>query len=198
MKARPATYLIAVLSALVPVGCTGGAQVVKFKQPLQQTGLPDRIFLSSAEQRKAVEAGLLPEYAQSVLNVSRQLRHGDFVWSDRGVAHGEISVRVNLRDQLISVFRGPHEIGTAVVLYGTSAKKTPRGLHRIWAKKTHNVSTIYGAPMPYTMRLTGDGIAIHGSAVGAGKATHGCVGVPLEFAEHLYRVSTVGTPVEIT
>jgi lipoprotein-anchoring transpeptidase ErfK/SrfK len=51
--------------------------------------------------------------------------------------------------------------------------------------------------MPYTLRLTGDGVAIHGSQVRWGAATHGCVGVPSEFARHLFAVTKVGDPVLI-
>ena len=40
--------------------------------------------------------------------------------------------------------------------------------------------------MPFTLRLTEDGVAIHGSDVRWGRATHGCVGVPLQFAEKLF------------
>ena len=40
--------------------------------------------------------------------------------------------------------------------------------------------------MPYTLRLTADGVAIHGSDVRWGAATHGCIGVPVEFAAKLF------------
>jgi lipoprotein-anchoring transpeptidase ErfK/SrfK len=56
-------------------------------------------------------------------------------------------------------------------------------------------SSLYDAEMPYTLRLTHDGISIHGSDVRRGAATHGCVGVPLEFARRLFDATTVGDPV---
>ncbi len=40
--------------------------------------------------------------------------------------------------------------------------------------------------MPYMLRLTNDGVAIHGSNVRQGYATHGCIGVPTDFAKLLF------------
>jgi lipoprotein-anchoring transpeptidase ErfK/SrfK len=51
--------------------------------------------------------------------------------------------------------------------------------------------------MPYTLRLTDDGVSIHGSTVRWGAATHGCIGVPLEFARRLFEASRVGDDVLI-
>ena len=38
---------------------------------------------------------------------------------------------------------------------------TPTGVFPITEKKRHHVSNLYDAPMPYMLRLTDDGIAIH-------------------------------------
>jgi lipoprotein-anchoring transpeptidase ErfK/SrfK len=51
--------------------------------------------------------------------------------------------------------------------------------------------------MPYTLRLTNDGVAIHGNNVLEGYASHGCVGVPLEFARRLFAEARVGDEVFI-
>ena len=115
------------------------------------------------------------------------MHYGDFIWNDRNVPKGAIWVRVDLKSQIISVFRSCHEIGTAVVLYGADEKQTPDGVFPVIAKiKDHKSATYNGAPMPYTLRLTQDGVAIHGSDVRWGAATHGCIGVPFEFAEKLF------------
>jgi lipoprotein-anchoring transpeptidase ErfK/SrfK len=52
--------------------------------------------------------------------------------------------------------------------------------------------------MPFMLRLTNDGIAIHGSEVEDGYATHGCIGVPDEFAALLFKEAKIGTKVLIT
>ena len=59
------------------------------------------------------------------------------------------------------------------------------------AKARVHRSSIYDADMPFTLRLTGDGISIHGSNVRWGAATHGCIGVPPVFAEKLFAAVAV-------
>jgi lipoprotein-anchoring transpeptidase ErfK/SrfK len=51
--------------------------------------------------------------------------------------------------------------------------------------------------MPYTLRLTNDGVSIHASDVRWGAATHGCIGVPLAFAQRLFEAATVGDEVSV-
>ena len=147
----------------------------------------DRIFLTKAQLFQAHAEGAIDRDIQSVLDVRKRMHYGDFVWNDRNVPKGPIWVRVDLKSQIISVFRSGHEIGTAVVLYGADEKQTPDGIFPVIAKiKDHKSATYGGAPMPYTLRLTQDGVAIHGSDVRWGAATHGCIGVPLEFAQRLF------------
>lgn len=98
---------------------------------------------------------------------------------------------------MISVFRGGHEIGTAVVLFGAEDKITPLGTFPVLTKIEDHRSATYDAPMPYTMRLTGDGVAVHGSDVRLGAGTHGCVGVPLEFARRMFKQIQIADEVEI-
>ena len=147
----------------------------------------DRIFLTKAQLFQAHAEGAIDRDIQSVLDVRKRMHYGDFVWNDRNVPKGPVWVRVDLKSQLISVFRSGHEIGTAVVLYGADEKQTPNGVFPVIAKiKDHKSATYDGAPMPYTLRLTQDGVAIHGSDVRWGAATHGCIGVPVEFAQKLF------------
>jgi hypothetical protein len=59
------------------------------------------------------------------------------------------------------VFRSGHEIATAVILYGADEKPTPTGEFKILQRLKDHRSSLCDAPMPYTLRLTGDGISIH-------------------------------------
>ena len=63
--------------------------------------------------------------------------------------------------------------------------------------RDHKSITYDNAPMPYTLRLTDDGVSIHGSDVRWGRATHGCIGVPLEFAHKLFDQVAKGDQVTI-
>lgn len=134
-----------------------------------------------------------------VLPVKGPFRHGDYVWDDKGVPAGPVVITVDLKAQTLSVFRDGYEIGTAVILYGATDKPSPLGVFPILQKDAdHHSSTYYNAPMPYTLRLTADGVAIHGANVVYGDGTHGCIGVPTPFARKLFGVAKLGDPVIIT
>jgi hypothetical protein len=133
----------------------------------------------------------------SMLDVRGPMTFGDFVWNDEGVPSGPVWVRIDLSIQLISVFRGGHEIGTAVILYGGNGKPTPAGDFTVLQKAADYHSRTYDAAMPYMVRLTKDGVAIHASNVREGWATHGCIGVPREFAHRLYDAVKLGERVSI-
>ena len=157
----------------------------------------DRIAVPEASVREAIEQGLIDRPIKSILNVPASMHYGDYRWNDAGVPEGPTWIRVDLKAQTISVFRAGHEIGTAVILYGADGMATPTGKFPILAKIKDHHSATYDAPMPYTLRLTADGVAIHASDVRWGRATHGCVGVPMAFAAKLFEASSRGETVLI-
>ena len=157
-----------------------------------------RILLTPAQVREAYRQGLIDRPIRSILDIRERMQYGEFRWNDQGVGRGPVWIRIDLKSQLLSVFRAGHEIGTAVILYGTDGLPTPTGKFPILAKwKDHRSATYDNAPMPYTLRLTHDGVAIHGSNVRWGFATHGCIGIPREFAAKLFGVVHVGDQVLI-
>jgi lipoprotein-anchoring transpeptidase ErfK/SrfK len=131
------------------------------------------------------------------INVGRQLLHGEYVWNEEGAPPGRITMLIDLSAQTLSVFRGGQEIGRAVILYGTEENPTPVGTFSILEKDVDHDSNIYDARMPFMLRLTRDGIAIHASNVRYGSASRGCIGVPHEFAELLFAQARIGDPVTI-
>lgn len=155
-----------------------------------------RISLSSAQAAKLGNPAGQPPIS-SILNVRKRMHYGEFVWDDAGIPAGPVWIRVDLGRQLISVFRAGQEIGTAVILYGADEKPTPTGQLKVLEKDRTHYSSLYEAPMPFTVRLTVDGVAIHGSDVRWGAATHGCVGIPLSFAARLFDQVKLGDPVVI-
>jgi hypothetical protein len=168
------------------------------RAPDPQPPLEGRVAITPAELGEAEAAGLVDRPVKSLLDVPERMTYGDFVWNDKGVPTGPVWIRVDLATQIISVFRSGHEIGTAVILYGTDGLPTPTGKFPILAKLKDHVSATYGdAPMPYTLRLTNDGVSIHGSNVRWGFATHGCVGVPKAFAAMMFDAVSTGDEVLI-
>lgn len=132
-----------------------------------------------------------------MLNITKPMHFGTFVWDDAKIPKGPVWVRIDLGRQLLSVFRAGHEIGSTVILYGANRKPSPTGSFTILQKKPEYYSHTYDAPMPYMLRLTDDGVAIHGANVRKGWATHGCIGVPMDFARLLFAATNKGDVVVI-
>jgi lipoprotein-anchoring transpeptidase ErfK/SrfK len=128
----------------------------------------------------------------SVLGVERPLESGEYVWDEEGAPAGEVIVAIDISTRMLSVYRGGFEIGRSAIVYGHETKPTPTGEFKILEKKKDHVSNLYDAEMPYMLRLTMDGIAIHGAQVADDLATHGCVGVPDEFAAMLFEQAKIG------
>ncbi len=135
-----------------------------------------------------------------VLPIDGPIRYGEWHWDDAGVPDGPLVMTVDLDARVLSIFRGGYEIGAAAVMLGTDDHPTPLGVFPILSKERHNVSEKYGnAPMPWTLRLTPDGVAIHGgSTVERGYASHGCIGVPDDLAARLFAIARTGDTVIIT
>jgi hypothetical protein len=168
-------------------------------QPISHVpiAIGERIILTREQQSEALASGTVDRPIKSLLAVRSPLRFGDFAWDDKNVAPGPIWIRVDMGSQLISVFRGADEIGAAAIVYGGRGKETPSGKFHILSKDRDHRSSLYDAAMPYTLQLTTDGVSIHGSIVRSGAATHGCIGLPLEFARKLFDSAKVGDEVVI-
>jgi hypothetical protein len=161
------------------------------------TSTDTRLFYPTGSSPRLSLPGGKTETVHSVLNIPGPLHYGAAVWDDARVPQGPVWVRVDLKRQLLSVFRAGHEIGTAVILYGAGDKPSPTGTFPVLQKAADYHSRSYDAEMPYMLRLTADGVAIHGSNVRRGAATHGCIGVPIDFARRLFGAVQLGDPVVI-
>ncbi|HEX8580258.1 MAG TPA: L,D-transpeptidase family protein [Allosphingosinicella sp.] len=128
----------------------------------------------------------------TLLPVDRWLTSGEYAWRAEETAPGPVTIVVDLRARTLSVYRQGVEIGRSSVVYGFDEKPTPTGVFPILEKDADHVSSLYDAPMPWMLRLTWDGVAIHGSPMADDKATHGCIGVPDEFGEKLFALARKG------
>ncbi|GAB5488242.1 MAG: hypothetical protein Pars2KO_18120 [Parasphingorhabdus sp.] len=133
-----------------------------------------------------------------ILEFDEPFVHGFWIWDDENVPDGEIIITVDLKAESMSVFRDGYEIGATVISFGDALKPTPTGVFPITQKSKDHVSNIYGTPMPYMLRMTNDGISIHGSNVRWGWGTRGCIGVPTEFAAKLFEQVKLGDRVIVT
>ena len=174
---------------------------------LSQPDERDAELVPPSEQAKMAQPAAAPApppkderfVIKRILPITGPIKYGEWHWDDKGVADGPIVITVDLEARVLSVFKGGYEIGATAVLLGTSEKPTPLGEFPIKWKKADHYSSIYdGAPMPFTQNLTEDGVAIHGTKVEKGYASHGCIGVPDGFDKKLFGVTKPGDKVIIT
>ena len=206
MKRRPLKRFACGLAFFALGGTTAGAlQMVRHGETAASAtpkraaaaAPSDRIAVPASMLRQAYASGAIDRPIKSILNVPGRMHYGDYRWDEKGVPAGPIWVRVDLKSQTLSVFRGGHEIGTAIILYGADSVPTPTGKFPILAKLKDHRSATYDASMPYTLRLTADGVSIHASNVRWGYATHGCIGIPEAFAAKLFSAAALGDEVLI-
>lgn len=142
-----------------------------------------------------------PDFAvRTALQLDGPLGPGDYVWDDSGVSDGRIAIVADVKNEILYVYRGGHEIGRSTLIYGDDDKPTPMGIFPILQKNADHYSKTYGgAPMPHMLRLTNDGVALHGSMfIHPDYATHGCIGLPKKFAAILFREARLGDYVKVT
>jgi hypothetical protein len=126
------------------------------------------------------------------------LEPGQFVWEGDAVTAGPIVVVVSLDDQRAYVYRNGVRIGVSTASTGKPGHATPTGVFTVLAKdKDHHSKTYGNAPMPYSERLTWDGVALHAGGLPGYPSSHGCVHLPSEFARLLFEVSHTGMTVVV-
>jgi hypothetical protein len=123
---------------------------------------------------------------------------GEFVWNPGVAPIGPIVVVVSLGEQRAYVYRNGVEIGYSTISSGKGGHDTPTGVFVILQKdKNHHSSKYNNAPMPYTQRLTWDGVALHAGGLPGYPSSHGCVHLPSKFSEELFEVSPMGMTVVV-
>lgn len=185
----------AVALGLAAIGALGAGTALVLSDPPARPNSPRPVVAPSASAAPAVDERFV---IRRILPISGPIKYGEWHWDESNVPAGPIVVTVDLEARVISIFRNGYEIGASAVLLGTEEKPTPTGVFPITQKKRHHVSNLYGAPMPYMQRLTDDGISLHATKVEWGYASHGCIGMPEEFARKVFETTQVGDRVIIT
>jgi hypothetical protein len=89
---------------------------------------------------------------------------------------------------------------------GRIGHETPRGVFKILDKERMHISNLYpvhedgtkgGAKMPYMLRVTNGGVAIHAGEMVEYPDSHGCIRVPYGKAMQLFKMIEIGTKVTI-
>jgi lipoprotein-anchoring transpeptidase ErfK/SrfK len=124
------------------------------------------------------------------------LRPGQYRWLPVVPAEGDAKVVIDLLTQRFYIYRGEKLVGVSTISSGKKGKETPLGLWAVMLKKKQGYSRKYdNAPMPFMQMYDDKGIAFHAGPNPGYPASHGCVRLPLKFAERLFGMTKMGTQV---
>jgi lipoprotein-anchoring transpeptidase ErfK/SrfK len=106
---------------------------------------------------------------------------------------------VSIKSQKVTIYDGDGWILRAPVSTGTTGRETPAGVLSVVQKDKDHRSSLYDdAWMPHMLRITWNGLALHGGPLPGYAASHGCVRMPFGFAEKLFDKVRIGTRVIIS
>lgn len=111
---------------------------------------------------------------------------------------GPLHVIVSVTNQTASLYADGQFVASTKVSTGTSTHPTPLGVFTVLQKRRHHISNLYGAPMPYMQRLTWSGTALHTGALPGYPASHGCIRLTNDFAQLLWKATSIGARVIVT
>jgi len=144
--------------------------------------------------------GAAPQaYKDMVAEFGRKgLKPGEYLWAGAIPADGDTRIIVDRLIQMVYVYRGDKLVGAATVSTATKGRITPLGFWSVLEKRPFYRSKKYdNAPMPWMQRIDEYGIALHGGKNPGYPASHGCIRLPMKFAEKLYTLTKVGSKVVI-
>ena len=106
---------------------------------------------------------------------------------------------VSIKSQKVTIYDADGWVLRAPVSSGTKGRETPAGVFSVVEKDKDHRSSLYDdAWMPHMLRITWNGIALHGGPLPGYAASHGCVRMPFGFAEKLFDKVRIGTRVIIS
>jgi len=184
-------------------------------KPIWSFGLPRKpgqaaaFFPLSPRQRAAILVGCVLVFAgtgpalghagKSADTASDHLKPGQFVWQPELAPSGTVTMTIDLAHQRAYVYRDGVRIGATTISSGKPGYETPTGVFAVLQKdKDHYSKKYHHAPMPYDLRLTWEGISVHGGHVPGYPASHGCVRLPIAFSRALFNEARLGMTVTIT
>ena len=182
--------IVAAFGAALLAGCATAPKVVHAPPPAPPpVELPYRWTQGNAPQAHKDAVALFgPLY----------MKPGEFKWAADVPQAGDTKVVIDTLTQLFYVYRDDKLVGVATISTGKKGRETPLGFWSVMLKKVKGYSRKYdNAPMPFMQMYDPMGIAFHAGPNPGFPASHGCVRLPLKFAEKLFGLTQVGTKVII-
>ena len=134
-------------------------------------------------------------------------------------------IEVRIGEQMLYVYQNNVSVGSSPVSTAREGYVTPLGSYKITDKKEQYFSSLYGefadangkvvdwsavptetpppgahyvpSPMPFFLRLTDEGVGLHGGFLPGYPASHGCIRLPNSVAENIFKQVSIGTQVDI-
>jgi len=116
--------------------------------------------------------------------------------------HASKRILVDLTHQIAIAYEDGTVKFYGRVSSGRPGMETPTGSFHILEKELKHVSNLWpkpngGATMPYMMRITRDGVALHLDPAPDYPASHGCIRLRDGFAQRMYAWAPKWTPVDV-
>jgi lipoprotein-anchoring transpeptidase ErfK/SrfK len=112
---------------------------------------------------------------------------------------GPLIIAISIEKQKLRVYDANGLFAESPVSTGMKGHPTPMGVFSIIQKHKMHHSNIYsGAPMPFMQRITWSGVAMHAGVLPGYPASHGCIRMPLAFAQKIWNWTRMGARVVVT
>src|SRR5499433_4229989 len=106
---------------------------------------------------------------------------------------------VSIKSQHVTFYDADGWIYRSPVSTGTTGRETPAGIFAVLEKNKDHHSSLYDdAWMPNMLRITWNGVALHGGPLPGYAASHGCIRMPFGFAEKLFDKTRIGMRIIIS
>lgn len=148
------------------------------------------------------------------------------IWSQIVASQKITSLVIHVRQQKLFVYQGKKLAAIAPICTGNATHPTPMGRFTVIQKDRNHLSSRYGcfvdnatgrivdgnavigqppppgthyeaAEMPHFLRITSDGVGLHGGYLPGFAASHGCIRLPKSFASEIFELVQDGTPVSV-
>ena len=124
------------------------------------------------------------------------LAPGEYLWAADKPDGEPTRIVVSLTRQMAWVYQGDAMVAATTISSGSGGHESPVGEFPILGKDRFHKSNRYSAaPMPFMLRLNSFGVALHGGKLPGYPASHGCIRLPMTFAQKLFGLAKIGDTV---
>jgi len=187
----PDKLILAGVAALLAACSTAPSPKLAEAPPIAKpaTDLPYQWTLGNAPQ---AHKDMVAEFGRA------GLKPGEYLWASVIPAEGDTRVVIDRLTQMAYVYKGDKLVGVTTVSTAKQGHITPLGEWTVLEKRPFYRSKKYdNAPMPWMQRIDEYGIALHGGGTPGYPESHGCIHLPMKFAQKLYGLTKLGSKVII-